>query len=145
MHTSFPPPETLLPHAPPMVLLDSITECSDEHILCQAQSHLSPDNPLRVEGELSVYAAVEYAAQAMAAHARLTGDQSSGPRKGVIAVASKLCAETLRLDDLPGVLIIRADILARNADSSLCAFTVSANEQLLLSGQLTAVTREPDA
>lgn len=135
------PIEQLLPHAPPMVLLDSITEHSDTHITCQSQSHLAADNPLRCQGMLSVYAGIEYAAQAMAIHARLSRPNtgSSAPRKGVVAVASRLEASTEYLDDCRQPLIIRADIIAQTDDSTLCSFQITAGEQVLLQGQLTAL------
>lgn len=132
----------LLPHSPPMVLVDAIIQWDEQSIHCHSQSHLQPDNPLRQDGVLSVFAGVEYAAQTMAAHARLlmaTADDAR-PRKGFIAVASKLAARVDTLDSVAAPLLIAADMLAHNADSSLYAFTLSADGQTLLTGQLTAVT-----
>lgn len=131
--------EQLLPHAPPMVLLDSIIEHSDEHIICQADSHLEADNPLRCDGQLSIYAGIEYAAQAMAVHTRLQAQTGGAPRKGIIAVASKLKAHAMWLDDTEQPLSVRADIIAQTSDSTLCAFVISADNRLLLQGQLTAM------
>ena len=147
MHTSTASPPVpaiadLLPHRPPMVLLDAIIHWDEQRIHCQSQSHLQPDNPLRQAGVLSVFAGVEYAAQAMAAHARLLMARApdAEPRKGFIAVASKLAAQVDRLDSVTAALSIEAEMLAHNADSSLYAFTLSAAGQTLLTGQLTAVT-----
>ncbi|SDU23327.1 hypothetical protein [Halopseudomonas salegens] len=137
-----PPIADLLPHSAPMVLLDSITQWDEQNIRCQAHSHLQPDNPLRDAGVLSVFAGVEYAAQAMAAHARLLSPAAAGgpPRKGFLAVASKLNASVDVLDSLSAPMHIEANMLAHNADSSLYAFSLTADGQTLLTGQLTAVT-----
>lgn len=147
MHTSTSPAPTppiaeLLPHSAPMVLVDSIIRWDEQSIHCQSISHLQPDNPLREAGVLSVFAGVEYAGQAMAAHARLlvSATEDAQPRKGFIAVASKLAARVVTLDSVSAPLLIEADMLAHNADSSLYAFTLSADGQTLLTGQLTAVT-----
>ncbi|QJD60358.1 hydroxymyristoyl-ACP dehydratase [Pseudomonas sp. gcc21] len=147
MHTHrspapMPPIADLLPHNAPMVLVDSIIRWDEQSIHCQSRSHLQRDNPLRDAGMLSVFAGVEYAAQAMAAHARLllSDTTDARPRKGFIAVASKLAAHVDTLDSIAGSLHIEARMLAHNADSSLYAFTLSTGDQTLLTGQLTAVT-----
>lgn len=157
MHTSSGPltPESLpsiadlLPHGAPMVLMDAIIHWDEQSIHCQSRSHLQPDNPLRNAGVLSVFAGVEYAAQAMAAHARLLlgATEDARPRKGFIAAASKLAAHVDVLDSVTATLDVEASMLAHNTDSSLYAFTLSAGGQPLLTGQLTAVTfsdSEPD-
>lgn len=132
--------QKLLPHEPPMVLLDSITAYDQAHISCTAISHLAADNPLRVAGRLCVYAGIEYAAQAMAAHTRLLSAESPAaqPRRGMLAVASKLKAHAGLLDDTSGPLTVESDILAQTTDSTLCRFSVSDNAKVLLQGQLTA-------
>lgn len=139
--------ETLIPHAGPMVLVDSITHWDPQHIRCEARSHLEANNPLRQAGELSVYAGVEYAAQAMAAHARLVAEKPAGetPRRGFIAVASKLKASVGTLDEIVASLIIEAQVVAQTSDSSLYEFTLYAADTPLLSGQLTAVLAPEEA
>ena len=151
MHTStapatMPPIADLLPHRAPMVLLDSITRWDGQSIHCQTRSHLLPDNPLRETGVLSVFAGVEYAGQAMAAHARLLQSEAADatPRKGFIAVASKLAPQVDTLDSITAPMHIEAHMLAHNNDSSLYAFSLSADGQTLLTGQLTAVTINDD-
>lgn len=133
----------LLPHSPPMVLLERISHWDESRIECQSHSHLQADNPLRDNGMLSVLAGIEYAAQAMAAHARLrsTGQTAAQPRKGMIAVASRVSAHADRLDAIAAPLQIEASLLVHNSDSSLYSFNLSAGGQPLLSGQLTAVIR----
>jgi len=124
-----------------MVLLDAISLWDQQTIRCLTQSHLLPDNPLRDGGVLSVFAGVEYAAQAMAIHARLLDSATADipPRKGFLAVASKLNANVDVLDHIAAPIQVEANMLAHNTDSSLYAFSLTADGQTLLSGQLTAV------
>ena len=145
--TSSIDPASLLPHAHPMVLLDSIVRWNSDAIVCSSRSHLAADNPLRVGGHLSVFAGVEYAAQAMAAHSRLLADDDAPPRKGFLAVASKVTALaqsrdqnlTQSLDQWPQTLTIEAWVMAQTRDSSMYQFRLSVEDKPLLEGQLTAV------
>lgn len=130
----------LLPHAAPMILIDSLLESTENVLLCSANSHLKADNPLRIDGVLSVFAGVEYAAQAMAIHGRLSREATSSPPvRGFVAVASKLEAHVQQLDAIASPLHIRTERVASNHDSSLYTFTLHAGQQLLLEGQLMAV------
>jgi len=136
-------PASLLPHAHPMVLLDTIVRWDSDAIVCSSRSHLAADNPLREVGHLSVFAGVEYAAQAMAAHNRLLADDDAPPRKGFLAVASKVTALAQNLDQSldqwPQTLTIEAWVMAQTRDSSMYQFRLSAQETPVLEGQLTAV------
>lgn len=140
MFTHSPTPDELLPHVAPMVLIDAILRWDDNNISCMAHSHLASDNPLRLEGILSVYAGVEYAAQAMAAHAQLTSTApASAPRKGFLATASKLSAQVSNLDQIAEPLSVDVHRIAANNGSSLYSFMISAGQQTLLEGQLMAI------
>src|SRR5690625_5838329 len=86
--TSSLDPASLLPHAPPMVLLDTVVRWVSDGIVCRSRSHLAADNPLRDGGHLSVLAGVAYAAQAGAADDRLLADDGVQQRKGDLAAAS---------------------------------------------------------
>ncbi len=61
----------LIPHAGSMCLLEQVLSYSDAQIVCRTQSHLSPSNPLKVEGQLSKMHLIEYGAQAIAIHGGL--------------------------------------------------------------------------
>ncbi|HEX4195016.1 MAG TPA: phosphotransferase, partial [Stellaceae bacterium] len=76
---------TLIPHAGKMCLLDRVIAWDEQRIACQSTAHRDPDNPLRKDGRLGVLAAIEFAAQAMAAHGRLAGAIGERPRAGIIA------------------------------------------------------------
>lgn len=141
MATLYPSIEQLLPHSPPMVLLDSIIEHSASHIICEAPAPDAPDHPLRINGELSVFSGVEYAAQAMAAHAHLCAPFHETPKAGFLVTASKLEAGAERLDAHSERLTIRVNIETQSHSSSRCHFTIEAQHNFLLSGQLTATTQ----
>lgn len=136
----------LLPHDGPMVLLDSVEGWSEDEIECHSLSHTKSNNPLRVDGVLSVYAGVEYAAQAMAAHNALNaraaavggeaGNTAQKPRQGVVAVASKIEASVLRLDEDPSPLVISVKSLDGTGDSSLYKFEIRQGEALRVAGRL---------
>lgn len=132
---------SLLPHGEPMVLLAAIESWDAQTMCCSAQSHLAMDNPLRQDGILSVYAGVEYAAQAQALHARLTAraQDDTSPRKGFVAVASRLEAQVRDLDEIAAPLRIELVQLAVNAQSSLYQFSLIAAGRPLLQGELLAV------
>lgn len=61
----------LIPHGAGMCLLDEITYWDAERIVCHTASHRDPTNPLRDGGGLPAFCALEYGAQAMAAHGGL--------------------------------------------------------------------------
>jgi len=141
---------TLLPHAKPMILIDSMVALEHNFLVCSANSHLSSDNPLRIDGVLSIFSGIEYAAQAMAAHARLKSDsrgtqQQAKPARGFVAVASRLEAHARKLDDHQRPLLIRVEQVAASNDSSLYTFTIHAEQFLLLEGQLMAVIEKQSA
>ena len=137
----YPDIASLLPHAEPMILLDAVTGWDSQQLRATAQSHLAVLNPLRQEGILSVYAGVEYAAQAQLLHARLTApaQDNAASHKGFVAVASKLEAQVRELDTVAAPLQIELTQLAANDQSSLYRFSLVAAGQVLLQGELLAV------
>lgn len=103
----------LVPHDGAMRLLARVLRVEGESILCEADSHLSADNPLRSHDRLPVTAGVEYAAQAAAIHSSLTGDKAEPGRGGSLAVLSNITWHVDRLDDLDGPLRVGATRIAR--------------------------------
>lgn len=132
----------LLPHANGMVLLDTVRAWDGESIECLALSHVSADNPLAIDGRVSVYAGVEYAAQAMALHnallasQRASSEKAEHPRQGVVAVVSKLKSSIGFLSDCADQLQIKVALVESAGDSSMYDFELLQNETLCLSGRL---------
>jgi 3-hydroxymyristoyl/3-hydroxydecanoyl-(acyl carrier protein) dehydratase len=78
----FPPPESLLPHARPALLLRAVVEASEGTIACLAE--VPPDHPLVVAGRFPAFLALEAAAQAAAALEALGRREAPGPRIGYL-------------------------------------------------------------
>jgi predicted hotdog family 3-hydroxylacyl-ACP dehydratase len=133
--------ETLLPHRGAMCLLDAVAGHDDERIVCTATSHRADDNPLRVGGRLPAIAAIEYAAQAMAAHGGLVGAGTPTPGRLVAVRDVRLHAATL--DDAPGDLEVSATRIAADAGGVVYAFAVGAGGRTIAEGRATVMLREP--
>jgi predicted hotdog family 3-hydroxylacyl-ACP dehydratase len=99
----------LIPHAGSMCLLDRVVAYDDAGIECAAISHRDADNPLRHRGMLPVHIGIEYCAQAIAVHGRLTASSETGaPRRGYLAVILNTEWSVERLDNCDGELNVFA-------------------------------------
>lgn len=136
-----PPIDKLLPQAGAMVLLDEVVSHDERRIACRARSHRDPANPLMHEGMLPVWAGIEYAAQAMAAHFSLTSDVAGEATIGLLGGLRDVVCEAERLDDVASPLIVEAERLSHDAGGSIYGFRVSAEDdgRLLLHGRATVV------
>ena len=132
-----------IPHQGSMCLLDQVLQWDDARIVCSASSHHALDNPLRAHGRLGAACGVEYAAQAMAMHGALLGEAMAGaaavPRAGYLASVRQLQLLVERLDLFPGRLTVCAERMTGDANNILYQFTVSADDQCLLSGRAAVV------
>lgn len=129
----------LLPHSGAMCLLNGVNHWDESTIVCSAISHCCDDNPLREGGILPVHVGIEYAAQAMAIHGSLCAAEQGEPRRGYLAVLSRVEWMVNRLDQLDDVLSIRAEKLMSTADGSNYLFQLHCQEQLLLEGEAVVV------
>ena len=144
MDVRTPPIADLVPQSGAMVLLDRIVTHDGRRLACRASSHRNAGHPLASGGVLPVWAGVEYAAQAMAAHFALA---SAGGAKGAIGLLGALRdvrASVVRLDDDEGELSIVVERLSHDASGSIYAFSVSAAgaTAALIEGRATVVHRE---
>ena len=81
--SSFPPPETLIPHAPPALLVRSVIEASPQGIVCLAA--IPADHPLAEDRRVPSYLGLEAAAQAAAVLEALERSaEEAGPRMGYL-------------------------------------------------------------
>lgn len=124
-----------IPHAGAMNLLDRVAGGGADWISCLATSHRDPANPLRQGDRLPAGAAAEYASQAIALHAALTGIEKE-PRRGFLAVVNNLTWTRDRLDTVEGDLEIRAEQLAATGAALQYAITVIGEGQVLVMGEL---------
>lgn len=130
-----------IPHSGDMCLLDSVSEWSDEKIVCLTDSHRSLTNPLREAGRLGAACGVEYAAQAMAIHGALLAGLSdeTRPRAGFLASMRDVQFKLARLDDLPGAIRIEAVRMTGDAQSILYSFSIETDGRVLLTGRAAVV------
>ena len=133
----------LIPHAGAMCLLDRVDGWDAGSIVCGADSHRAPDNPLRAGGVLPIEAGIEYAAQAMAVHGGLM-DGGGPPRRGYVAVLNRVQWSTARLDEVPGALRITAWSLQAGDDGRQYAFRIDAGETVLIEGEALVMLEATD-
>lgn len=129
----------MIPHAGAMCLLDEVAAWDASTIRCLARGHRDPANPLRAGAELPALCGIEYAAQAMAVHGRLSAAIGHKPRAGYLASVSDVVCRVRRLDDLDGELLIEAEKLAGDDARVLYAFRVFSKNDELLSGKAAVV------
>jgi predicted hotdog family 3-hydroxylacyl-ACP dehydratase len=127
----------LIPHQGAMCLLDSVESWNEKGIVCNASSHRRPENPLRDGAGLRGSCAIEYGAQAIAAHAGLM-DGASGwrPRAGFLAAVRDVTVWVARLDDIEEALTVRADVVLRQDTGQVYEIAVTAGAQTILTGRV---------
>ncbi len=104
--TTYPPIVELVPHRPPMLLLDRVLSYDGERVVCETV--LASDSPFAEQGEVPAVVGIEYMAQAIAAGAGLSardkGDQAGkmgfllGCRNLSIAVDSFQVGDRLTIE-----------------------------------------------
>jgi predicted hotdog family 3-hydroxylacyl-ACP dehydratase len=130
----------LVPHQGRMCLLDRIEAWDAVRIRARARGHRAPDHPLRLDGALDAVCAIEYAAQAMAAHGRLAAADGAAPQAGYIAAVRDVHLAVPRLDRIAGDLVIDCEQLAGDARQAAYRFTLSDEAgTALASGRITVV------
>jgi predicted hotdog family 3-hydroxylacyl-ACP dehydratase len=128
----------LVPHQGAMCLLDRALEWDAERILCEAESHASPDNPLRRDGMLPAVCGLEFALQAMALHGAL-GAGGVPQRAGFVSSLRDVRMAASRLDTVAGPLRIEATALVAEASGFIYRFKVAGEGRSLLSGQAAVI------
>ncbi|WP_246211116.1 3-hydroxylacyl-ACP dehydratase [Vogesella oryzae] len=128
-----------IPHQGSMCLLSEVVSWSEDDIVCFADSHQLPDNPLRAAGRLGVANAIEYAAQAMAVHGALLAGDAAPARAGYLTSVRELSWHCRQLDGLAAPLRIHAERLSGSPVNAMYRFTLHAGERLLVSGRLGVV------
>jgi len=134
----------LIPHSGSMCLLEQLDAWDLQQIRCRAISHRDADNPLRTASGLLAPCAIEYAAQAMALHGALIGQEAgSAASPGFLASARGVQLHRLRLDDLPGPLQVEAVRQAGDAHQILYSFRITHAGEPVADGRATVVLNTP--
>ncbi len=134
----------LLPHQGDMCLLERVLECNESSIVCTTRTHLDPNNPLRSETGLGSANAIEYAAQAMALHARLQAgiERQATEKQGTHGVLGsvrgcQLMSATLDAYDEP--LIVQASLVSGDDKMALYTFDVGGQTESIATGRATVL------
>lgn len=91
---SFPAIHELLPHRPPMLLLDAVVAFDDESVECTVEIRES-STFFEPGAGVPAWVALEYCAQAIAAFAGLKARSAGGePRIGLLVAARELTLQT---------------------------------------------------
>jgi predicted hotdog family 3-hydroxylacyl-ACP dehydratase len=134
----------LIPHSGSMCLLSRLVAWDAQHIVCAATGHQDAGHPLRTRSGLLSACAIEYAAQAMALHGALIGQEAgTAASPGFLASARSVQLHVPRLDDLPGELRIEAARQSGDARQILYAFTVSHAGRPVADGRAAVVLNTP--
>lgn len=124
-----------LPHQGAMNLLDAIVRWDGAGLTAMASGHRSAGHPLRRGAELPIASAIEYGAQAAAAHGALL---EAGPsRPGMLVAVRSVRFHASRLDDLAADLEVSVEHLGGGASGVLYRFEVAAAGRPLAEGRLT--------
>lgn len=137
MSSLFPPILELIPHRPPMVLLDEVIAVEPGRVTCRAT--LQPDCVFAQDGLVHPAALIELVAQVCAAYVKLLpGDSDGSPRLGLIMGSreASFAVESLAVGD---VLTVSAH--KQYGESQLASFegTVMRGDELCATIQLSVV------
>ncbi len=136
------PEEARLPHTGAMRLLTDPCRYDRERILCPVGNHRDPEHPLRAHQRLGAACAVEYAAQAMAAHASALHGQATPVRAGALVSVRQLTFAVERLDALAKPVRVLAACRARDRAAAWYEFAlVSGDEPRVWGESLVALDR----
>ncbi len=125
----------LVPQQGAMCLLDSILDWNAEHLRARGSDPLAPMHPLRSHQRLGSAAALEYAAQAAAAHGALLGaleatQHARAGRTALLASGRGLTLLGLRLDESSQALTIDVRRLHAEGGGALYEFELQAGAPL---------------
>ena len=129
----------LLPHSGNMCLLEGVLQWDRERISCVGRDHRDPGNPLRVGGRFHATSAIEYAAQAMAAHGGLTGRTAGRPRAGYLVSLREVTCRQLFLDDVEGEVTVEAEHMLEDSGHALYRFSVRVGTAEVVTGRALVI------
>lgn len=126
-----------------MCLLDGVVSWDNEHIICQTDTHIAMNNPLRYYGQLSIVHGIEYGAQAMAVHGGLLArQQGQKALPGYLVIVKNVDFNAQHLDTIEATLNIRANCLMEINGNLLYDFSIYTKDKILMSGRATIASTQ---
>ena len=133
----------LIPHQGAMSLLDRVDSWNASTIVAGSTTHRATDHPLRHNGYLRAVHLCEYGAQAAALHGGLIARAAGTVAEpGYLVSLRDVTLSRSRIDDLPGELQIRAELLLQDSGSWQYRFAASHAGTPLASGRLAIIRRK---
>jgi predicted hotdog family 3-hydroxylacyl-ACP dehydratase len=117
--------DALLPHAGRSRLIRAVLASDADRIVCEGVPPSDPSHPLRLDGVLWPAAAIEYGAQAMAAHGALAERTGGPPRLGYLVAVRDVVFEADALHPVDGPLRVAAERVFALGDQVSYAFEVA--------------------
>jgi predicted hotdog family 3-hydroxylacyl-ACP dehydratase len=128
--------ETLIPHQGIMCLIDQVDSWGQETLICRSHSHLNPENPLRMNDQLSSIHLLEYGAQSIAIHGGLL---RKAKRPGFLAAIRHAEFFIDRIDNLDAEIIINTKAEVKTDTGAVYEFVITADSQTLLTSRATVI------
>lgn len=133
---------SLVPQQGRMCLLERLHAWDETSVVATTRTHVDPGNPLRSSGRLSAVHLCEYGAQAMALHGGLLARAAGrGPDPGLLVALRDVRLEVVRIDDLPGELVVRAECLQSGTAGLQYRFEVRHADRVIATGRVAAICR----
>jgi len=140
--------ERRLPHAGVMSLLDKIIQADETTLTAQAVSYRDADNPLRVNGKITMVNGIEYAAQAMAVHGALVLEKKQEENKAELKSSQGYIATVRNIElnspyfpeadpSSSAALLIKVKQLMSDQNGFTYQFDIHYEQQQLISGRIT--------
>jgi predicted hotdog family 3-hydroxylacyl-ACP dehydratase len=138
MH-EFPPIAELLPHRGGAVLLDAVLEDNADYI--RAQVRIGPQHPYFEAGRgVPVWVGIELMAQAIAAHAGLSGRRSkTPPRKGMLLGTRRFEATTSYFAEGTELMVEARREFGGDSEIAACACRISSGGETLATATIIIV------
>ena len=133
----------LVPHQGAMCLWQRILAVDPASLRVATDSHRDPRNPLRSDGRLRAVHLCEYGAQAMAVHGGLLALQGAAPvRRGFLVALRCIELHCMRIDDLAGELVCRAELLVQSEASQQYGFRIEHGGTCLAEGRAAVMLQD---
>lgn len=137
--------ECLIPHKGSMCLLDKVEQWDQQTVACISMSHHLPHNPLLEDGQLNAMVLVEYAAQAAAIHASLTGAGIGGTHTALIGAVKALKLHCRSVAPSQKILTVVAQSILQSGGGAIYQIEVRAQDALLVEARVVLVLpKTPD-